>query len=563
MSYLVLARKYRPQTFTDLVGQEHVTRTLTNAIKLGRIAHGYLFTGTRGVGKTTVARIFAKALNCEATEGPTLEPCGKCRSCKEIAASTSADVFEIDAASNTGVDDIRELRENVKYLPVYGRYKVYIIDEVHMLSKNAFNALLKTLEEPPPHVVFVFATTEAHKIPDTVLSRTQQYEFKMISLAAIGAYLKKLMQLEKVKVSDDVLMLVARKASGSVRDGLSYMDQVLSYGPDNKLTDIADMLGVVDRQALLDISAAVLAADPPALLDVLERFGASNWDVKDFLADLLEHFRNLVAMKLARNPEGLIDAGAAELKALGAQVKPLTSETLEHLFALLAESEELILRSGQPRLVLEMALVRMAQGAKVTSLDNLVDQLIEMKSAPPTGDGGGGAPQATPYRQPAQPAGKTQQHRPPAQPKPQPTASQPATDPAIEPRGAFLQAVKKQRPAVAATLSKQRIELANDNLNIHLPPGFVFNSIEAETSQLTAIATELFGRDITLRLFEAADAASPAAKLKREMEARKEDDRRKRALEQEMLTHPAVKMVLDVFPETDVKVKPIQTSEKQ
>ncbi|MDP8225207.1 MAG: DNA polymerase III subunit gamma/tau [Candidatus Lernaella stagnicola] len=564
MSYLVLARKYRPQTFADLVGQEHVTRTLTNAIKLGRIAHGYLFTGTRGVGKTTVARIFAKSLNCESAEGPTPEPCGTCPSCKEIAASTSPDVFEIDAASNTGVDDVRELRENVKYLPSRGRYKVYIIDEVHMLSKSAFNALLKTLEEPPPHVVFIFATTEVHKIPDTVLSRTQQYEFKMISLAEIAAYLKRLMKAEKAKVSDDVLMLVARKAAGSVRDGLSYMDQVLSYGPDRPLTEIANVLGVVDRQALLDISAAVLAVDPVAVLDVLERLGTSNWDVKDFLSDLLEHFRNLVAAKLARHPEGLIDAGEAEITALREQVKDAAIETLEHLFNLLAEAEELILRSGQPRLVLEMTLVRLAQGAKVTSLNNLIDQLIEWKQSPPVSGGGGDGKRTASHRQPNQPAGATRtapaaRVAPPAKP----AASKPAIDPEKDPAEAFLQAVKQQRPAVAAQLRQHRIEWVNGHVEIHLPSGFVYNSMERESGPLTAVAQSLFGEQATIILHETDKSNSPAARLEQQMKARQEADRARRQVEQESLEHPTVKMILEVFPAAEVTVTPIEKRPKE
>jgi DNA polymerase-3 subunit gamma/tau len=538
MSYLVLARKYRPQTFADLVGQEHVTRTLTNAIKLGRIAHGYLFTGTRGVGKTTVARIFAKSLNCESAKGPTPEPCGTCRACKEIAASNSPDVFEIDAASNTSVDDVRELRENVKYLPSRGRYKVYIIDEVHMLSRSAFNALLKTLEEPPPHVVFVFATTEPHRIPDTVLSRTQQYEFKMIGLGEIAAYLKRLMASEQIAVADDVLLLVARKAAGSVRDGLSYMDQVLSYGPDRPLTEIAEVLGVVDRQALLDISTAVLKADPTAALDVLERLNASNWDVKDLLADLLEHFRNLVVVKLARQPERLIDAGSAELAALAEQVKRVESETLEHLFNLLADAEEMILRSGQPRLALEMTVVRMAQGAKVTSLDRLVDQLIEWKSGAPTGG-------AVPPR-PSFSSGRA----PSASPAPEAAP----VDPLADPRGAFVHALKQKRPSLAAALGGNAVTLENGELIVALPAGFARKAFEGEEQLVAQIVKELFGVGVKLAYDDKAPAAASGASMQDQWKARKEAQERQRAAERETLAHPAVQWTLEAFPGAEVKV---------
>jgi DNA polymerase III subunit gamma/tau len=558
MSYLVLARKYRPQTFADLVGQEHVTRTLTNAISLGRIAHGYLFTGTRGVGKTTVARIFAKALNCDAGDGPTAEPCGQCQSCREIAASNSPDVFEIDAASNTGVDDVRELRENVKYLPAHSRYKVYIIDEVHMLSKNAFNALLKTLEEPPPHVVFLFATTEAHKIPDTVLSRTQQYEFKMISLAEIAGYLRRLMDKEQVEVSDDVLMLVARKAAGSVRDGLSYMDQVLAFGPDRPLTEIAEVLGVVDRQALLDISAAVLATDAVAVLDVLAKLGASNWDVKDLLADLLEHFRNLVAVKLARRPEVLVDAGEAEITALRGQVKDVESETLEHLFNLLAESEELVLRSGQPRLVLEMTLVRLAQGAKVTSLDRLIDQLAELKKNVLTGGGGGGggSRRAATMPRESMPSGRTERAPTPK------ASSEQAIDPKADPGGAFVQAIKNKRPAIAAALRGNAIEVANGHVRVSMPAGSVHNLVERERPLLDQVAQRLFGPNVRV-LLDKSGPAGAANQLQEKIEARHAAGEAQKQLDREIREHPSVKLVLETFPGSEVSVKPSDTKSKK
>ena len=568
MPYLVLARKYRPQTFADLVGQEHVTRTLTNAIKLKRIAHGYLFTGTRGVGKTTVARIFAKALNCESAPGPTPEPCGKCASCREIAASISNDVFEIDAASNTGVDDIRELRENVKYLPSRGRYKIYIIDEVHMLSRSAFNALLKTLEEPPPHVVFIFATTEPHKIPDTVLSRTQQYEFKMVSLHAIREYLGKLMKAEEAAVPNDVLALVARKAAGSVRDALSYMDQVLSYGPDRPLTEIADVLGVVDRQTLLDLSAAALAGDPVAVLDVLERLGATNWDVKDLLADLLEHFRNLVAAKLAKVPGALIDAGDAELAALVKQVEPVQPEMLEHLFLLLAESEELILRSGQPRLVLEMTLVRLAGAAKTKSLDELLDQLIALKeglisgnppSTPPVSRGEprgtaktGGGPSAN--------AAAPEEDYPEASaPAAEPEAPAEDLDPFTNPRGALAAALRPKRRSLAALLLSSQVLRDGDRVILQAPRGFSHTQFTRDLAAVVEAAKEVFGASAEVVLEESAVKveASPRAR----MEAQMAEDERRRAIQRESLEHPAVQWTKEMFPEAEVNVRPLKPAE--
>ncbi|HPQ70481.1 MAG TPA: DNA polymerase III subunit gamma/tau [bacterium] len=556
MSYLVLARKYRPQTFADLVGQEHVTRTLTNAINLNRIAHGYLFTGTRGVGKTTVARIFAKALNCESSDGPTPEPCGRCVSCKEIAAGTSGDVFEIDAASNTGVDDVRELRENVKYLPARGRYKVYIIDEVHMLSKNAFNALLKTLEEPPAHVVFIFATTEPHKIPDTVLSRTQQYEFKMVGQALIRDYLAKLMAAEEAQVASDVLMLVARKAAGSVRDGLSYMDQVLSYGAERPLTEIAEVLGVVDRQALLDISAAVLAGDPVGVLDVLARLSASNWDVKDLLADLLEHFRNLVAAKVARQPAALIDAGEAELAALKAQVKDVTPVALEHLFTLLADAEELILRSGQPRLVLEMTLVRLAEAATVKPLDDLLDELTKLKEiALAGGNISGPSAGATATRTPR--AGKVVERPAPSTPSsaPAPEAS-PAPDAQDDPHGALVAALKAANiHAPAAYLAQGEVERRGNKLILRVAKGYPAKSLERQLSMVQKLADDLFGAGIKIEV-ETLDIA-PKNSAQAKMNEQRQADQERQQMVKETLAHAAVQWTRDLFPEAEVTVRPL------
>src|SRR5205814_1821668 len=271
MSYLVLARKYRPQRFDELVGQEHVARTLTNAIALGRVHHAYLFTGARGVGKTSAARILAKALCC--VQGPTATPCGVCDFCREIASGQSVDVLEIDGASNTGVDDVRQLREGVRYLPSKGKRKVYIIDEVHMLSPSAFNALLKTLEEPPPHVVFIFATTEVHKIPVTILSRTQRFDFKLISTARLTEHLAGVLKAEKIDADEDAVRVIARQAAGSVRDGLSLLDQVIAYVGDSKLTRdiVAEVLGVADRRLLVELAGGVLARDAGATLRTLAR----------------------------------------------------------------------------------------------------------------------------------------------------------------------------------------------------------------------------------------------------------------------------------------------------
>ena len=281
MSYLVLARKWRPQSFEDIVGQEHVTRTLKNAISSERVAHAYLFTGARGVGKTSAARILAKALNCE--KGPTTQPCNECTHCREIASGASVDVHEIDGASNTSVDDVRDLKEGINYLPSSCRKKIYIIDEVHMLSTSAFNALLKTLEEPPSHVIFIFATTEPHKIPGTILSRCQRFDFKRISVRLIYDRLKGIASEEGLEISEKSLMIIAREADGGMRDAQSLLDQVISFSG-SKISDeeVIDVLGVIDLALIQEAAVAVLNNDPEKCLELVGRLFTYGWDVKEF-----------------------------------------------------------------------------------------------------------------------------------------------------------------------------------------------------------------------------------------------------------------------------------------
>jgi DNA polymerase-3 subunit gamma/tau len=275
VSYLVLARKYRPQTFEDLIGQEHVTKTLANAIAQNRVAHAFLFTGVRGVGKTTSARILAKCLNCLGPDGkatgPTATPCQKCAACTEIGAGSDMDVQEIDAASYNGVDEVRRLQEGLAFRPARDRFKIYIVDEVHMLSNAAWNAFLKTLEEPPPHVKFIFATTEVHKVPVTILSRCQRYDFKLVAAKQIGARLKDVLAREELKADDGAVSILAREAAGSVRDAMSLLDQVIAYGSAKiSAEDVARVLGVADREILTKLTGAILAGDAPTTLEVLD-----------------------------------------------------------------------------------------------------------------------------------------------------------------------------------------------------------------------------------------------------------------------------------------------------
>lgn len=356
MSYLVLARKWRPEVFTDLIGQKPIVRILGNALKQDKMAHAYVFSGPRGVGKTSVARILAKALNCK--DGPTPSPCGQCPSCIAITGGHSVDVTEIDGASNNSVDDVRDLRERVKYAPAGGKSKVYIIDEVHMLSTSAFNALLKTLEEPPPHVVFVLATTEPRKIPLTVMSRCQHLPFRRISFADIKARLSHITGSEGIKVTDTALNLIARAADGSIRDSLTILDQVASFAEEITDDDVMDLLGMADMEGLAVLAGALVEGDREAILRTVAELVERGTDLRAFARDLVKFFRDVLVMKLTKKPEEALDVGAEELAAIG---KCATGVSIEHLSLLIPEliaAESGVKASFSPRIALEMALVK-------------------------------------------------------------------------------------------------------------------------------------------------------------------------------------------------------------
>jgi DNA polymerase-3 subunit gamma/tau len=360
LEYQVSARKYRPATFEDVVGQPHVVRTLVNAIKTKRIAQAFLFSGTRGVGKTSVARILAKALNCE--QGPTGTPCNVCPNCIEIAQGTSVDVIEIDGASNTSVDDVREIRENVKFTPFRGSYRVYIIDEVHMLSNSAFNALLKTLEEPPPHVVFIFATTEIHKIPPTILSRCQHYNFRRIPQTEIIERLRRVAVQDGITVEDRSLAALARASAGSMRDALSLLDQAVAFGGKTiKHADLEVLLGAVPQEHVRAMIEAVIAQDSPAALRVIHRLLDQGHDLRAYCADLVEYVRNLLVASVVSSPQdlrGLIEASEEDIRQLASDAKMFTPEQVQELFRILTQAEDALRLSAHPRYVLEVAAVR-------------------------------------------------------------------------------------------------------------------------------------------------------------------------------------------------------------
>ncbi|MDO9567519.1 MAG: DNA polymerase III subunit gamma/tau, partial [Candidatus Desulfaltia sp.] len=371
--------KYRPQTFEQVIKQDHVTLTLTNAISLNRVAHAILLTGPRGTGKTTVARILAKAMNCK--DGPAPVPCNKCRSCDETTSGSSADVYEIDGASNNGVEQIRTLRDNIKYMPAYSRYKIYIIDEVHMLSKGAFNALLKTLEEPPSHIMFIFATTEPNKIPITILSRCQRYDFRHIDIESLSEHMKYLCAKEEFDISIESLELIAREAAGSMRDALSLLDQVISCVQGSITHDkVLDILSVIDRKIIFDISGAVLRGDLPAILDILDDIYARGYEMQKLYADMVEQFRNLFVVKMGKNISKLVNLPAHEIDLMHDQAKDISPVFLNQIFDLLFKEEPAIRFSAQPKLAIEILFIKMFQIKPAMPIDLLIEKLDNLKN---------------------------------------------------------------------------------------------------------------------------------------------------------------------------------------
>jgi DNA polymerase-3 subunit gamma/tau len=551
-SYEVLARKYRPQTFSELTGQEHVSRTLQNAIDSGRVAHAFLFSGARGVGKTSTARILAKTLNCE--QGVSHEPCNVCPLCIEITKGTSTDVFEIDGASNNGVEDVRDLRDSIKYLPSHSRYKIIIIDEVHMLSTNAFNALLKTLEEPPEHVKFIFATTEPHKLPVTILSRCQRFDFKRVPVAKIVARLREIADREKVVISDSALGLIARKGDGSMRDSLTALDQVLAFCDSTVADeDVVTLIGAVDPRLLADISSAVFSGDTQAVLAGIKRVDTVGYNMRQFCQDLIEHFRNLLVIRSVKKPEEILDLADAELQELRQQAGASSVQDIQRRLTLLVKADAEMVFASFQRLILEMALLKAAVLVPVVPINELLDKLKVLEA-------GAVHTPALPWNagRPAAPGESVPGRGEPKQSAPQPAkVAHPPPAPAnVQPPGShsdwerFVAFVVEKRPAIGSVLEHgSPLKLEPGVMEIGFPSNsYYLTSAQDPDSvkEVQNLAREFSGTatSVKIRAIVPETGDSPqslAEKKKHDQEQRREN------LKREVAEHPLINKALSLF----------------
>jgi DNA polymerase-3 subunit gamma/tau len=524
MSYLVLARKWRPRTFGEVVGQATVTRTLQNALASGRIGHAFLLSGARGVGKTTTARILAKALNCSKGDAPTPTPCLECPSCVEVAAGTALDVQEIDGATHNGVEQVRELRESARYNPARDRFKVWIIDEVHMLSMGAFNALLKTLEEPPPRVKFIFATTEYHKLPDTIVSRCQHYDFRMIPASELEAHLRLVAEGEKVAVSDLALARIARAAEGSLRDALSLFDQVLSFsGSAVRDEDLPALLGLIDPELLLAASRGVAEGDSRGLLELVARLADHGADYRNFTRELLLHFREILLLKLASPGSALLSPILPDEREKMAPVsKSLSEEDVLRVLDVLGTAEGEMRLSADPRVTLELALLKLVQMRRLLPFADLVARVERLA------------------------AGSSEKKPGPEERRLLPTSVPPPTrgeaPEQAENAGILggMLARAASRPSLGQGLKGARARLEGDVLVLEVAADFV-GFAQMHVDEYQDLATKAAGRSVKVRI-EAGSAAEPedvpppsAAQVQKER------------LMKEATRESAVQEVLDLF----------------
>jgi DNA polymerase-3 subunit gamma/tau len=501
--YIVTARKWRPMKFDDVVGQQHVVATLRNALAAGRLAHAYLFAGPRGVGKTTTARLLAKAVNC--LHPMDFNPDNDCALCREINEGRSFDVLEIDGASNRGVEEIRNLRDSVRYTPTSGKYKVYIIDEVHMLTKEAFNALLKTLEEPPPHILFIFATTEIHKLPATILSRCQRFDFRRIAVEEIVANLAGIAREENLHVDEDALMLIARKGDGSLRDAQSFFDQVIALcGTTVTHAQIVDALNIVDTEVFFRVTELIVARNVPAGLDLVDELMRQGHDIKEFLAGLTEHCRNLI-VAASTGTTGLIEASDMYRKRYAAAAAAFTVADLLRMQRLITETEGTLRYSAQPRFTLEAAMVQLITMHRAPEIATLLEEIDALKKKlieTPAPQGGG--PAIPPARRPAPP------------PVPPPVPTQHAVDHPVLAEGEltsrwqeFVGEVRRTRISLGSVLASGVLLGVKDGvIRIGCVDDFQVTHMTRNKDLLQKIASTLF--HIPLRLEAVKSAAAGA-----------------------------------------------------
>ena len=517
MSYQVFARKYRPQTFDDLVGQEHVVRTLKNAVEQNRLAHAYLFVGPRGIGKTSSARILAKALNCE--KGPTISPCGVCDSCREIAAGNSLDVLELDAASNRGIDDVRELRDNVRYAPTRGRYKIYIIDEVHMLTKEAANALLKTLEEPPEHVIFCLATTEPEKLPITILSRCQRFDLHRIPTNLIAEHLQFIARQEKVTLEPAAAHAIARGADGGLRDAESMLDQLVAFcGEKIAESDVLNVFGFTSEQTVAAFTEKVLRGNTSGALAALDEQAAAGKEMMKLMNDLIAHLRDLLVYKV--KPEALSDETAPELQAsLGEEASLVETGRLLELIDQFAEAEGRMKWAPNKKLHFEVAVIKAIQTLGQVTLDEVIENLAALR--------GGEASVSSVAKTLAPPKSAT---------SPAPVVSAPASSAApadmAETWPKLVQLVYKRRPLIRDWINAARfLGVQGREVLVGFAPEekLMMESLARPTNRsfLEGLLKELTGSEWTLKLKIAKDlppAEPPPPETQTEPEATKPND---------------------------------------
>ena len=502
MKYQVIARKFRPQVFEEVVGQKPIVQTLQNAIQMDRIGHAYLFSGPRGVGKTTTARILAKGLNCE--KGPTITPDNTCASCQEISSGKSIDVFEIDAASNTGVDNIRELRESAKYAAARSRYKIFIIDEVHMLSTSAFNALLKILEEPPPHVVFIMATTERHKLPATILSRCQQFIFRTISPVEIQAHLRQIADREGVKIDDRALSYIVKASEGSMRDAQSLLDQIISFSGQQVVDeDVRDVLGFIPSEILDRTLDALAARDSKALLENVGIVIDQGLNVQQYVREFIGRVRDLLILKLGL--EEKILGSPEEKRALTSRAAAFSEQDLIRFFDMLLRLENELRWTSQVRFHLEVGFIKLA---KIGFVRDIEDVLREVKGGSPTAAPGPAAPVRTPAAPripdlPKTPKVESQKFERASEPKTEEKPAPAASEEAYTFADIFNRRVEEKSPITAVYVQKaDRVELIGDDVRIIVANATQFSQLQSKEhkSVLDAAAGELVGKPVSVSL---------------------------------------------------------------